>query len=208
MPFSIQFAAGVIDKLLEGREDLLGDVLLKKLEGMGEDLIMDFVGGPLSSSQRVTKAIDTGGESEFDKARNKFISGFKPAQLPYSGMLRKIGRAFGGKGRGGAKRSRHGAKPGTWQASSWAASREDWLDQQWQHDWRSQPRDVRGRWIPGRLEYIAEQLKYRGKRRAGRLTLRRRKLRKMRKIATRRMLRDLMKAPKKRRRKNPTGDAI
>jgi hypothetical protein len=30
----------------------------------------------------------------------------------------------------------------------------------------------------------------------------------MRKIATRRMLRDLMKAPKKRRRKNPTGDAI
>jgi hypothetical protein len=207
MPFNIKFAAGVLDKLLTGKSDELGDILAHKLESMGEDLLMEFVGGPLGAAQRVSTAVATGGQSEFDKARDEFLRGLKPGPLPHAGLIRKVGRLFGAGGGGGRSRRPGQARPGSWQASSWASSREDWLDKQWQHDWRSQPRDILGRWIPGRLEYISSQLQYRGKR-AGRKTLRRRKLRKLRKIATRRELRKLMNLPSKRRRKNTTGDAM
>lgn len=40
-----------------------------------------------------------------------------------------------------------------WQRGGWAKSRQEWLDEGWRHDWRSQPRDAKGRWVAGRLDY-------------------------------------------------------
>jgi hypothetical protein len=40
-----------------------------------------------------------------------------------------------------------------WQRGGWAKSRQDWLDEGWKHDWRSQPRNFIGWWVPGRLPY-------------------------------------------------------
>lgn len=183
--FSVKFATGIIDKVLHGDSasdagGILGTILARKLEGMGEDLIMDYIGGPMGTAQRVSQAVRTGGQSEFDRTRDQFLNALKPRALPHQGLINKIGGAFQAR----ARRARR-YRPGTWQASSWAASREDWLQNRWHHDWRSQPRDERGRWIPGRLDFIAAQLQYRGKR-PGRTTLRRRKRRKLRRLMTRR----------------------
>jgi hypothetical protein len=200
--FGIKWAAGVLDGLLAGKEDVLANALMHKLESMGEDLISEVIGSVGGGvAGRVQKAVATGGQSEFDRARSKFLNGFRPRPIPHAGIIKKVGGLFQSR----AARVRRGGsyKPGSWQGSSWAASREDWLDRQWQHDWRSQPRDEIGRWMPGRLDHIAAQLQYRGKR-AGRATLRRRKLRKMRKLATRRTLRRLTKQM----RQNKTGDSI
>ena len=198
MPFSVKFAAGLIESLWQGEGGIVAQILVKKLERIGEDLIMDFIGGPMGTAQRVSKAVRTGGQSEFDRTRDEFLQGLKPKPLPYSGLINKAASFFKAAGKGKRRR------PGGWQASSWAGSREDWLANHWQHDWRSQPRDAHGRWIPGRLDYVAAQLQYRGKSRAGRKTLRRRKLRKMRKIATRREVRSILKEMKKRKSGNAT----
>jgi len=194
MPFTVKFAANMIDKLLEGEGGVLGDILESKIESMGQDLVSGLVGSPFAAAQRVTRAVQTGGQSEFDKARDDFLRGLRPRPLPHQGLIRKLGAIF--KTRSARFRSRgFHARTGSWQASSWASSREDWLSNAWMHDWRSQPRDVLGRWEPGRLDYIATRLQYRG-RKKGRTVLRRRKLRKMRRLATKRELRRLLKSNK------------
>jgi len=73
-----------------------------------------------------------------------------------------------------------------WSRSEWASSREDWLGNQWKHDWRSQPRNALGKWIPGRLSAIESQLQYKGKK-AGRRTKRRRRLRRAARLRGRKM---------------------
>src|SRR4029077_20078666 len=160
-------------------DQIVGKVLVKKLQSLGEDLIMGYIGGPLGVAQRISQAVATSVQSEFDRTRTQFLNSLKPAPSPYATTIRKIGGLFEAR----AKRVRR-YRPGSWQASSWAASRQDWLDNRWHHDWRSQPRDERGRWVPGRLEYIDAQLQYRGKR-PGREVLRRRKKRKLRRLLTR-----------------------
>lgn len=184
----VKFAAGVLDKLLHGDTAGLGNILQNKLEGMGEELIGQFVGGPMATARRFSQAVSTGGMSEFEKTRNQFLNSLKPRAAPYTGAVRRIAGMFESR----ARRTRHGGgRPGTWQASNWAKSRKEWLDDRWKHDWRSQPRDVLGKWIPGRLDYIPLEMRYRGKR-VGRTILRRRKRRKLRKIATRREIKKLL----------------
>jgi hypothetical protein len=193
MASGIKFAGQLADAALFGESGMLTKILVKKIEGMGEDLINEFVSQPLGMGERVAQAVRTGGQSEFDRARDSFLHNFQPAPLPGAGLVRKAGafiHALGGRGSRFKRRGR--GVPGSWQASSWATSRDDWLDNHWHHDWRSQPRDTRGRWIPGRLDYIEAQLQYRGKSKRGRTVLRRRKRRRLRRLATKRELRKIM----------------
>src|SRR4029077_17645418 len=184
--------SGLAQALLNNKDGdplgLVGKILVKQLQSAGEDLIMDAIGGPLCAAKRVAEAVRTGGQSEFDRTRTEFLHSLKPStSFPGSGIIRTVGGLF-------EKRAKRVGRyrPGTWQASSWASSREDWLQNRWMHDWRSQPRDERGRWVPGRLQYIEAHLQYRGKR-AGRVVLRRRKRRKLRRLMTRREFKKLLK---------------
>jgi hypothetical protein len=188
--FNVKFLSQLAAAGIEGEAGILEQIIQKKLEGEAEHLVMRFLGGPLGLGQRVQKAVATGGQSEFDQTRDRFLRPLTP-HVPHGGLIRKLD-AFIGAGGGKKGRFKRRGKYG-WQATDWASSRDDWLDNRWRHDWRSQPRDQRGRWIPGRLEYIAAQLQYRGKRRVGRTVLRRRKLRKLRRLATRRELRKILK---------------
>lgn len=182
MAFSVKLLTDVGGALLTGEGGLLGRILEKKIESMGRDLLMQHTIGAIAPLDRVFKAVSTGGMSEFERARDQFLNQFKPRPLP---GLRRVGSIFSAAGR--SKRRRR-IRPGTWQASNWARSRDDWLDNRWRHDWRSQPRDELGRWIPGRLDYIASDLRWRGKR-VGRVIKRRRKKRLFYKRAVRKALR-------------------
>jgi hypothetical protein len=79
-----------------------------------------------------------------------------------------------------------------WGRTNWAQSRQDWLDNHWRHDWRSQPRNVLGQWIPGRLNYIAPALMYQGKK-PGRTVRTFRKKRRARRAAARKLAKQLMR---------------
>ena len=134
---------------------------------------MDLLGGTLVANvQRIGRAFETGGASEFERLRNKWLSG----ALPVSLKDKKTGPQRGGK----------------WTHSQWAGSREDWLNNRWKHDWRSQPRNpATGRWIPGRLDYIASNLQYAGTK-PGRTVRTFRRKRRARRAAARKMARQLM----------------
>lgn len=189
--FSVKFATDLGQALLTGEGGgVLVKILQRKLEEAGRDLLLEHLPASSGGIGRLRTAIATGGQSEFNRARDQFLNQFRPRQTPYSGMLRRLESSF--LARGNKRRRR--IRPGTWQASNWATSRQDWLDNRWRHDWRSQPRDALGRWIPGRLDYIAADLQWRGKR-TGRVVLRRRKRRTLRKRETRKRLRRLVRTP-------------
>ena len=135
-------------------------LVAKKLEEMGQDFLLGWASGESSTVNRIQQAIATGGMSELTRVGDSALRNLTPAGW------NKVARAIG---QGGQSNTRKGA----WSYTDWATSREDWLDNRWRHDWRSQPRDMRGRWIPGRLQYIEELMQYRG-------TRRRRKLKKFR----------------------------
>lgn len=158
----------------------------KKLEGMGEEFLLEFIGGPMGTAQRISQAVATGGVSELQHLGEDAIRQAIPAPLPHSALLHKIQDVFRGRARQGGRRS------GLWSHSDWATSRNDWLDNHWRHDWRSQPRDARGRWVPGRLNYIAQSLQYQGMK-LGRRRLRRRRQRLLSRRMARRAVRNAMK---------------
>lgn len=46
----------------------------------------------------------------------------------------------------------------SWQRKApWAKSRQEFLGDAWKHDWRSQPRNKIGEWVPGRTTYPVQQ---------------------------------------------------
>jgi hypothetical protein len=167
---------GLLAKLAAATiEGNLDDVLTKKLDELGEDFLTKQLGGQFGALERLAQGIDTRGQSEFDRLRNQWMSKAKGPSLPGQSIVNKIFNTLdkaSGSGRSGQNRY-NGAR---WAKSEWARSRNDWLDNHWKHDWRSQPRNARGEWIPGRLDYVQTQLRYKGTK-PGRRTKRRRKLR-------------------------------
>jgi hypothetical protein len=174
MAIGAGYVSKLVASLLEGGG--IDNILSKKLETLGEDFIRSqlSLGGAFGSADKFLSGFDS--QAQFDKLRTNWLNQVKGKPLPYQGFVSKLfnvlDEAVGGKGAGkGAGRN---AK---WSRSSWARSRNDWLDNHWKHDWRSQPRDpISGRWLPGRLATIDPALRSRGVK-TGRITKRRRKLR-------------------------------
>lgn len=183
---NIGLLAKLGEALIKGDDNIIERLVIKKIESMGEQVIGDLIGSVLPGggvAQRIGRAIETGGASEFNRLRNQWLSQITPRPVP---GLTRLQRAFETAQNKVAARRRT-----MWGRTDWAASRKDWLDNKWRHDWRSQPRDVRGRWVPGRLDYIPAHLMYPGKR-AGRTIRTMRKLRRARRAAARRMVREEM----------------
>ena len=175
--------------LVEGDDSIIEKIIEKKFEDLGEEFIQQFLGGPLETVGRVERAIDTGGASEFDRFRNEWLSKVRPPTsfpgLPGK-ILSKLQDAYNKSDRDIKRRWST-----VWGRTNWASSRQDWLDNRWRHDWRSQPRDVHGRWIPGRLDHIAPALMYSGKH-VGRTVRTFRKKRRARRAAARKLARRMM----------------
>jgi hypothetical protein len=151
----------------------LEKAILKKLESLGGEFLMEQLSGaafgPLGDLQHMMpKALAIGDLMP------------KPMRVD-TRFLRGLTKEFTGKKTKGNWRARS-----AWGRSNWARGRDDWLDNKWKHDWRSQPRDALGKWVPGRLTYTESQLQYKGKTRAGRRTKRRRRLRRQARLRGRR----------------------
>jgi len=169
MPAGFNLIARLAASAIAGNLD---GVLEKKFESQLEDLLMKQLGGSFGSVDKLAGLF--GGASNFDKLRNRWLDKSMQPKLPGQSLLNKVFSVMDNaskSGRGG--KSRYTSK---WSRSSWARSRNDWLDNHWKHDWRSQPRNAEGRWIPGRLDQIEMALQYKGMK-TGRRTKRRRKLR-------------------------------
>jgi hypothetical protein len=157
---------GQIAKLVASlvSEGGLEKIIEKKLVAMGGDFLLSQLGVAMPGnllgdiSNLMPKALS--------------VKDLMPQQLQVNtGFLRMLTKDFVGKKTKGNWRARS-----AWGRSNWARGRDDWLDNHWKHDWRSQPRDALGKWVPGRLTYVETQLQYKGKK-AGRRTKRRRALR-------------------------------
>jgi hypothetical protein len=171
---------GILGKLasalMSGDENVLEQLIEKKLESMGEDLVMQLIGSALpgmGAASRVARAVETGGASEFNRLRSQWLSGLTPTPVPGTGMIRRLENAFN-------KNAHLLTRPeGKWM--KWNRSRQQWLNEQYRHDWRTQPRDPQsGEWTPGRLRwpYVPKA---------------QRRLRMARRRGARRMARELMR---------------
>jgi len=142
-----QQVANFAAALLEGDTAVLTKLIAGKLEKIGEDFILDKLSGAFGpSGKRIGRLLLSSGSSEFESARDEWLT--KALGLQTAPPVSRGDKRYG--------------------KSTWALTREDWLENKWRHDWRSQPRDpATGRWLPGRLEYIDPNLRYRGTR-AGR----------------------------------------
>ena len=182
---AIGLMAQLVASLLEG--GTLDAIIAKKLDVLGEDFLNSQLNSPLEGAvNRLGSAFDTGGQSEFDRLRNTWLNKLKGGSIPHAGLINKLLHVLDT----GSQSRRGNAK---WARSGWANSRNDWLDSHWRHDWRSQPRDLAtGRWMPGRLDHIADSLRYRGVH-AGRATKRRRKLRRQSRARGRKAARQLFR---------------
>jgi|SRR6188508_1478372 hypothetical protein len=147
-------------------------IVLKKLESLGGDFILQQLGMSGGS-------LDIFDDLKFLKVKPLGLGFSKMAQPGQ--MAKRLQKQFLQAGK--KKSFRRSSK---WSRSEWASSREDWLGNQWKHDWRSQPRNALGKWIPGRLSAIESQLQYKGKK-AGRRTKRRRRLRRAARLRGRKM---------------------
>src|SRR6266699_676675 len=158
----------LVASLLQSEDNVIEELIVKKIEEIGKDFVADLIretplGAAFGVTDRLAKAIESGGASEFKRARAQWLNALKkPINSFGSGSSRmgaKIQKAL-------QKSAQDSSRPedGHWK---WSRSRQEWLNEDWRHDWRSQPRDKRGRWIPGRLNtiYVSQTLR---KRRASR----------------------------------------
>ena len=153
-------------------------LVAKKLEDMGQEFLLGWLSGPSATANRIQQAIQTGGLSEINRAGDGALRNMMPARW-YAPLRRRI-------------HGEHSLRSqAAWGRTDWATSREDWLDNRWLHDWRSQPRDVRGRWIPGRLQYIEQSMQYRGAK-PGRRKLAKLRARRLGKLVGKRTARRLL----------------
>jgi hypothetical protein len=170
--------AQLVASLLEG--GTLDAVISKKLEDLGEDFLMKQLAGPFAGlGQRITAGVSSGGMSEIDRIGTEWLSKVKPGPFPHQDVLNKLLQMLNStsQSRSGNQQQADGfRRRSRWARSQWATGRDDWLDNHWKHDWRSQPRNEQGRWVPGRLDYVEATLHYQGVH-PGRRTLRRRRLR-------------------------------
>lgn len=126
--------------------DALAKLVEKKVEDIGRETIMGLlaetpIGFGLEVASRFSEFLETGGKSELER----FVELPKP-DLSGGEYFRKLADLVEK-----AKSSKD--RRAKWMHSSWAQSRQQWLEEGWRHNWRSQPRNSFGRWIPGRLPY-------------------------------------------------------
>lgn len=200
----LSVSTGLLTKLatalVNGDDNIVEKLIANKLENMGEDMLMQLIGRAVPGFdvvQRAAAAVETGGVSEFNRLRSQWLHSITPSALPGSGTLRRLQSAFD---KNKHLLSRPGGTRLTWIGKDWNdpdkkwvrivddtgghwkwnRSRQQWLDEGWKHDWRSQPRDPRGRWIEGRLRhpYISKGA---------------RRIRRARRKAAREMARNLMR---------------
>lgn len=153
MTFSI--VTGILGQLakslLNGETNFVEDLVEKKVADLGKDLIANLISAsPLGVALQVAKQVEGGGASEFKRMRDAWLNSLQPT-APHSGLLGKIGNNFQRQFVGASQSQGAPEGPGKW---TWSKSRREWLDESWKHNWRSQPRDRRGRWIKGRLNTI------------------------------------------------------
>lgn len=166
MPFSI--TTGILGQLsralLNGEKNFVEDLVEKKITELGKDLISNLISSsPLGMGLQIAKQLEGGGANEFKRMRDAWLNSLQPT-APHSGLLNRITNTFQ-KQVVGASQEQVPSGQGKW---TWSKSRREWLDESWKHNWRSQPRDSRGRWIKGRLKTIyvsAKARKVRNKRR-------------------------------------------
>jgi hypothetical protein len=188
--------AKLVSALIEGDDSLLEKIIDDKLNSLGEEFLMKALAGPFGGTDtRMGDALRSGGLSELEHLGQKVLSSGLPA--PWQKIISSAYAPL--------RRRTHGEhslrSASAWARTDWASSRDDWLDNRWRHDWRSQPRDARGRWIPGRLNtiYVPNELRYRGAH-PGRRKRRKMKLHRLERLRGRRAARSLFK---KFRRKAP-----
>lgn len=151
--------------LLNGETNFIEDLIEKKIADLGKDLIADLVSSsPLGLGIKIAKQLEGGGANEFKRMRDAWLNSLQPVS-PHSGLLGRISNDFQKQLIGATQQPLAPDGPGRW---TWSRSRREWLDESWKHNWRSQPRDSRGRWIKGRLNTVyvsASSRKRRNKRR-------------------------------------------
>ena len=88
---------------------------------------------------RTLRGFQTGFESEFNR-RETQVAGSDVRRA----IVDRMEHAFFGDRQSNADKAA---------SSNFKRSRQQWLDEAWRHNWRSQPRDWHGRWTPGRLKH-------------------------------------------------------
>jgi hypothetical protein len=132
--------------LLNGDENIIEKLIVDKLEDIGQDFIRDNLLPRQSGlERRIRRAVESGGQSEFDRLRKQWLSSVTPAPLPGTRQIDRFINAF--------QRNAHLLSRPEGKYWTWNKSRQEWLNNKWRHDWRTQPRDARGRWIKGRLRH-------------------------------------------------------
>jgi hypothetical protein len=133
--------------LINGDDNIIERMIARKIEGLGEKLIGDLIGGQFGTFSRIQQAINTGGASELSRMRRDWLNNVMPStpSLPGSRLLNRLQSSF--------DKSKHLLTRPEGKHWEWSRSRQEWLNRDYRHDWRTQRRDWHGRWIPGRLRY-------------------------------------------------------
>jgi len=155
----------LIGSLLQGESNAIEELVREKIEDLGREKISELIrhtplGAGMEFSDRFMNTIEKGGEKQFKRARDQWLNSLvKPAKGTGTAnrLAKKIQTAFQ---KAAEEEYEKSSKPkqGFWK---WSRSRQEWLNEDWRHDWRSQPRNLIGRWIPGRLNtiYVSPKVK-------------------------------------------------
>ena len=175
MLYSYYGLSSLADTLLSGESNFLEKMITERLEEVGrvwlKEKVDELVGHDLA--RRMKRGYTTGGLSEIRRLKNSALGG--GAFSARSGFIGRTSRAItsgfetevnrreteivGSDFRRGVvdrmENALLGEKPDTERRNqqTWSGSRQQWLDAGWRHDWRSQPRDPKGRWTQGRLKH-------------------------------------------------------
>lgn len=174
MPVSVSTGvlAQLIGSLLQGEDNIIEKFVFEKIQDLGKEKISELIrdtplGAGMEFSERFANAIEQGGAKEFKRARDQWLNtlkedveesaGYKKSGQGATRLAKKIQTAFQKAAEDEYQKSSK-PKQGFWK---WSRSRQEWLNEDWRHDWRSQPRSAIGRWIPGRLNtiYVSPRIK-------------------------------------------------
>ena len=140
----------------------IGAMLERAVQRAGEQLIEQVVsatplGEVFNIADRLVEGLQTGGESEVRRMSRRWIGAMRRGMPgPARQASRLVGRMQTNLQR--AIDVKYPRRKPLWQRTGWAMSRQQWLNESWMHDWRSQPRrpagtDEGGEWMAGRLPY-------------------------------------------------------
>ncbi len=135
-----------IEKLVQRRLDYAGVTLVKSLRGIEPAQLLTA----FKAAWRVYRELEIDQTSEVDRKRRLWLNALRPPVFTGSRFLYNFAKAMA---RTAGEDLSTGESRNKWQGKTWAARRKEWLNNRWMHDWRSQPRNRIGEWIPGRLEF-------------------------------------------------------